>query len=272
MGIRNKKKELFPFAERPLLFGHRGCSNAAPENTMAAFQKILDYGVPGVELDVHLCRTGELVVTHDFNLQRITGLDTAIEDTDYAAIAELDAGVWFSEEFRGEKVPLLDDVMDLLGEKVYYDIEIKTKCRKCGPIESALAETVSKRGFNNRVMISSFNPFSMREMRKIDKTIPTALIYTIHEHVPWYLRRGEGRFLSRPTALKPNRHQITRGKMLFKKEIAGYPIITWTENDPEKAREYLELGVDGIVTNVPEWMLELCREYRALRNRPTDTP
>ena len=74
---RNKKK-LFPFTRYPLLFAHRGCSNAAPENTMAAFQKVLDYNIPGVELDVHICRTGELLVTHDFNLHRVTGFDSPI--------------------------------------------------------------------------------------------------------------------------------------------------------------------------------------------------
>jgi len=82
----------FASADYPLLFGHRGCSSIAPENTLAAFQKILDHGVPGVELDVQLCKSGELVVMHDSNHKRTTGMDAPVTETDYATNSGLDAG------------------------------------------------------------------------------------------------------------------------------------------------------------------------------------
>ncbi|HDQ14938.1 MAG TPA: glycerophosphodiester phosphodiesterase, partial [Sediminispirochaeta sp.] len=99
--MSKKRAGLFPFAQYPLLFGHRGCSIIAPENSMAAFQQILDHKVPGVELDVHMCKSGELVVTHDSNLKRVTGLDADVEDTHWEQIRELEAGSWFSESYRG---------------------------------------------------------------------------------------------------------------------------------------------------------------------------
>ncbi|MFP4178459.1 MAG: glycerophosphodiester phosphodiesterase [Spirochaetaceae bacterium] len=255
--MSTKDKALFSCASPPLLFGHRGCSRAAPENTMAAFGKILEYGVPGVELDVHICKTGELVVTHDDNLKRVTGFDSIIEETDYSTIAELEAGSWFGEEFKGEKVPLLEDVFDLMGSRVYYDIEIKHRTRKCGPLEKKLVEAVNRRGLSERVLFSSFNPFSIREVRRLDKTLLTAVIYVKHKELPWVFRDGGGRFIAKPHVLKPSREKTGRRTMFFKGTLEGYPIIPWTVDDTVEAQRLLSLGVSGIISNVPEKLIPL---------------
>lgn len=258
--MSKKMKSFFPFAQYPLLFGHRGCSKAAPENSLSAFQLILDHGVPGVELDVHICKSGELVVSHDANLKRVTGLDAEIIDTEYAEIAELDAGSWFGEAFAGERIPLLDDVFDLMGERVYYDIEIKNESRVPGQLEQEVVKAVQRRGMQERMMLSSFNPYSIREVRRLDRKIHTAHIYMDHEETPPILRNGLGRFICFPRVLKPNRHQISRGMMFRLHKLEGYPILTWTEDDLAKAKDYLALGVNGIITNVPEQMMETFRE------------
>jgi len=257
--MSKKMKSFFPFAQFPLLFGHRGCSKAAPENSMAAFQLILDKGVPGVELDVHLCKSGELVVTHDTNLKRVTGLEAEIIETEYAEIKELDAGSWFGEAYAGEKIPLLDDVFDLMGDKVYYDIEIKNESRIPGRLEQEVVRVVQKRGMQERMMLSSFNPYSIREVRRLDGKIHTAHIYAEHEGIPPMLRNGLGRFICFPQVLKPNRHKINRRMMFQLQKLEGYPILTWTEDDLVKAESYLEMGANGIITNVPEQMVEYFR-------------
>ncbi len=255
--MSKKMKRLFPFARYPLLFGHRGCSVGAPENSMSAFQLILDNEVPGVELDVHLCKSGELVVTHDSNLKRITGVDAEIADMDYREIALLDAGSWFGEAFAGERIPRLDDVFDLMGDRVYYDIEIKKETKKYGPLEEAVVRAVQRRDMRERMLISSFNPYTIRRVGQLDSDIPTALIYMDHEEVPRLLRNGQGRFICFPTALKPNRLQINKRLMCTRQKLEGYPIIPWTEDDIEQVESYLSLGVNGIITNVPERMLPI---------------
>jgi glycerophosphoryl diester phosphodiesterase len=227
---------------------------------MSAFQLLLDHGVPGVELDVHICKSGELVVTHDANLKRITGLDAMIIDTEYSEIRRLDAGSWFGESYAGERIPLLDEVFDLLGDKVYYDIELKNESRIPGRLEQEVVKTVQRRGMQERMMLSSFNPYSIRAVRRLDHRIHTAHIYSDHETIPRLLRHGLGRFICFPQALKPNRNQISRRMLLHLQKIEGYPIFTWTEDDLEKAKHYLSLGVNGIITNVPEKMLESFRE------------
>jgi glycerophosphoryl diester phosphodiesterase len=253
------KPRLFPGIPRPLVFGHRGCSAAAPENTLASFTKILEYGVPGVELDVHRCRTGELVVIHDDTLKRTAGLDAPVEETDYAEIAGLDAGAWFGPVFTGEKVPLLDEVFELLGENVYYDIEIKNRQRGCGPVEGAVVEAVRKRKLRDRVLVSSFNPYTLREVKRLAPEIFTALIYTNHPELPRPLRNGAGRFICRPDVLKPEKNKVCRRSMFFKGRLEGYPILPWTVDGPEEARRLLILGAEGIISNRPEDLLPLFR-------------
>jgi glycerophosphoryl diester phosphodiesterase len=231
---------------------------------MAAFSKILENGVPGVELDVHLCRSGELVVIHDSVLDRVTGLDAKVSETDYSELSRLDAGSWFGEAFKSERIPLLDDVIDLMGDKVYYDIEIKNQTRVFGSLEQALVEQIRRRGIAPRVLVSSFNPLAIRYVRHAAPELETAVIYSDHPEVPWILRNGFGRFICRPQVLKPNREKINSWSMFMRQTIEGYPIVPWTEDDPARVEEYLDLGVDGIITNLPELMMP---RFQALWSR-----
>ena len=96
----------------PLLFAHRGGKTDAPENTLAAFRWVSENRIAAVELDVHRCATGELVVIHDFRTRRICGADYKVEETPFAVLRSLDAGSSFDKRFAGEKIPLLEEVFD----------------------------------------------------------------------------------------------------------------------------------------------------------------
>ena len=96
---------LLPDRKRPMLFAHRGCSSLAPENTMASFKKAREVGAPGIELDIHVCKSGELVVVHDDTFQRTAGDSRAIADLTLAEIQAIDVG-------KGERPPLLDDGLE----------------------------------------------------------------------------------------------------------------------------------------------------------------
>src|SRR4051812_49737519 len=91
---------------RPLVWGHRGASGEAPENTLAAFSLALAQGADGVELDAQRCASGEVVVIHDASLQRTTGFAAAVTQASYPVVRTLDAGSWKGDRFRGERVPL----------------------------------------------------------------------------------------------------------------------------------------------------------------------
>jgi len=273
MRRKDRTVKLFPFAQYPLLFGHRGCSKLAPENTLASFQQILDHNIPGVELDVQMCSTGEIIVLHDLNLKRTTGLDSLASETGLAEIKKLDAGSWFNKSFAGERIPTLDEVFELLGTSVYYDIEIKHKRKTSGELEKKLAEKIIKWNFQDHVFVSSFNPIAVLGIRKANPLLDTALIYTKTKDIPWYLHNGGGKYICKPNILKPTRRKVNLYTMFLNKNIQDYKIITWTVDNLLKAEKYINLGVDGIITNIPENMIELFHKkwdmYESLKHNST---
>lgn len=244
-----RNSRVFPGESLPLLFAHRGCSADAPENTMAAFRLCPANGVPGVELDVHETADGHIAVIHDFTLARVAGVDMEVEASEYAALRALDVGQWFGPTFAGEPVPLLEDVYELLGRQVYYDIEIKRRTRTVGSLEAKVARFVINRNLEDRCIVSSFNPYSVRAVRRAAPRIPTALIYSRSPGVPHLLRRGAGRLIARTPVLKPSSRQV--------RALVGPPfgrltrktVITWTVDDARLATQLVRMGVDGIISN-----------------------
>lgn len=254
-------EKIFPFANQPLLFGHRGCSKIAPENTLAAFRGILDNNIPGTELDVHRCKSGELVVMHDFNTKRITGVDLVIEETELSVLRKLDAGSKFSENFQGELIPTLDEVLELLGSKVYYDIEIKHRNTTAGPLERDLLKKIQTHNLEDRVIISSFNPFAVRGMKKLAPYLPIAVIYAVSPAVPFIFRRGLGKYIAHPDILKPSKNQITEKLLKKAKKHNSRGIITWVVDKKEDAADLLTSGVGGIISNQPEILKKTVEKF-----------
>jgi glycerophosphoryl diester phosphodiesterase len=246
----------------PLIFGHRGCSADAPENTLAAFRLLLERGVRGVELDVHQCATGEIVVSHDDTLTRTAGVDIDIRSSSLAEIRDHDVGRWFGPEYRGERVPLLSEVLELLRDQVYYDIEIKhyprrggrSDDRRPGSIERAVIELLKTHGVERRSLISSFDPRVVRTCRRIDPSLPGSVIYTNHPDMPWFLREGQGRWLAGANVMKPSYEQVDRS-VVERHHRRGRRVIVWTIDSPAEANAAVRAGVDGIVSNRPDALL-----------------
>jgi glycerophosphoryl diester phosphodiesterase len=249
--------------EGPLLFGHRGYSATAPENTLAAFGMCLERHVPGVELDVHLCKTGELVVVHDSNLRRVSGKDLLVEELSFPELRKIDVGSHKGSRYANERVPLLSEVFGLCGDRLYYDIELKSSDLKDIGLEQKTWDTIGSFGLGHRCMVSSFNPFALKRFDRIaDHTIPTAVIYEDTEGVPRIFRHGWGRHIARCSYLKPDKRQVTRQTMARLHERKGYPVCTWTVETETEAEDLLALGVDGIIANAPGDFLDLVSRYR----------
>lgn len=264
----------YPFvyldAELPLLYAHRGYSKRAPENTLAAFEAARSAAIPGVELDVHRARSGELVVIHDFNLKRITGEDLVVEECDLSTLRSLDAGAWFGASFAGERIPLLSEVFDTLADAVYYDVEIKSRGVEDHGLASALVELIRAKRLAHRCLISSFNPYAVRAAKRLALEIPTAIIYSNDREIVPFLRHGEGRFISGCQVLKPDFRKITPWGMFVNQRLLGYPVITWTVDDVRLAERLLRCGATGLISNDPEPLLPLTEgdwrsRFRAVR-------
>src|SRR5512140_205883 len=111
---------------RPLLVAHRGSSGTAPENTMAAFRKAIAAGVDMIELDVRMSKDYHLIVLHDSTVRRTTNGPGRVCGMSLQELKSLDAGSWFGPRFRGEQIPTLREVMELLPARVGLNSEVKT--------------------------------------------------------------------------------------------------------------------------------------------------
>ena len=220
---------------RPLLFAHRGRSALAPENTHAAFSLAWESGIPGIELDIRLCRSGELVVFHDDDLERITGKTGAIEDMDISTIKEFDAGSRHSEGFANERIPTLREVFEAAPDNVYFDIEIKPHQRNSSDIASRLQPILLDFKMNGRCIISSFYPSAVRAAKAKCAGHPTAFIYSTSHADEHKFKHTAARLLSDAPILKPQWQktiQILEGGG----PQARKPLLPWTINDASVAK------------------------------------
>jgi glycerophosphoryl diester phosphodiesterase len=266
---------LLPDRPRPLIFAHRGCSSLAPENTLAAFRKARDIGAPGIELDIHVCRTGELVVAHDDNFLRtvpegLNGAGRPIEELEYAEIRAIDVGAAFGRQsgvqearaaepgaFRGERPPLLEQVLEEFCPGMYIDIELKTRKTKDDPLPVLAADMLNH--FGDRVLksvtVSSFNPFCLLAFKKHCPAVPTAIIWSADKGVPPLLRYGFGRIISRCDYLKPVYRQVNRLSVFRFRTLEGRPLVPWTVDEKALAQGLLKTGCEGIISNRPQDLL-----------------
>lgn len=262
-----RTKLVLPEATRPLLLAHRGVSSLAPENTLAAFRKAKELGIPGVELDVHLTKTGELVVIHDESIKRTGRIydasmdepteapDITVENSTWEELQQYDFGVWCAKEFAGEKLPLLSEVLDVLGSDMYVDIEIKVDTVRCKAVAKKTAEVLAEALLKNpenphRFVASSFNPLAILQFKKFSN-IPTALIYESSPKAPFFIRGGKGKLICSTDVLKPCWKDYT-GKE--KKEV-----WVWTVDSADDAKKLIAEGVKGICSNRPQDILPLLK-------------
>ncbi len=245
---------LFPDLPRPWIFAHRGFSARKPENTLSAFEAAREYGAAGVELDIQLCSTGELVVFHDWTVDRMTGESGTVSEMSWRELRKLSVA-------GEERIPLLNEVFDRLGRDLYYDIEIKTREREPTGIEQALGSMIQSRGLADRILVSSFNPVPLRELRRMHPEIPTSVIYSRSSELPWILRGGFGRYIAGTDAIKPD-HKLVGAFSMFRNRLTRTPVIPWTIDDPDEARRLIALRCDGLITNEPALIAEAIREPR----------
>jgi glycerophosphoryl diester phosphodiesterase len=252
--IRNLSPEHFLRQEKlkPFIFGHRGYSSRAPENSLPAFTACAEAGVPGIELDVHLTRDGHLVIIHDHSTKRTTGVEGSVEALSLQELKQLDIGSWSGSAFTGERIMTLKELLNHFGDAFYYDIELKDRAHGDSGIAAAAVTIIEEAGLENRCFLSSFNPYPLAAAAKLKTRIPAAIIYCTSKEVPWILRHGAGRFLASTPIVKPGYKQTGPLSMKLFRALEGRAVIPWTVDDPEIGRNILKLGADGLISNDPE--------------------
>jgi glycerophosphoryl diester phosphodiesterase len=226
---------------------------------MAAFKKARQVGAPGIELDIHVCASGELVVIHDDSFKRTGGDGRMVKDLTLDEIRAIDVGAFFHPAFKGEHPLLLEEVLEECCPGMYVDIELKTRKTKNDPLPGLLAEGLKKMGeeVQRAISVSSFNPVSLMNFKKLCPHIPTALIWSADREVPPLLRFGLGCLLAGNDYLKPVHLQVPPPGPVKFALWRGRPVVPWTVDDPALARRMLRAGCAGIITNKPQDMTKL---------------
>ena len=237
---------------KPQIFAHRGARRVAPENTLPAFAAALEMGADGIELDVHLSADGQLVVIHDFSVEKTTDGRGQVAQMSAAELRSLDAGSHFSAAFAGTRIPTLVEVLDLVGDRCRINIEIKSNDPYARDASDAVAALISARSLYGQVIVSSFNPVTLIKLRHLDETIALGMLYD--RDLPVFLRRTWAGPPITPKAQHPHHGLVDAAYMEWARAI-GSQVNTWTVNEPEEARRLAALGVDTLITDVPDVLL-----------------
>lgn len=238
-----------------LNYAHRGASGYCPENTMAAFEKAVELGCDGIETDVQLTKDGILVLCHDERLDRTTNGTGFIAETNYSDIEKLDAGIKFGDEFKGVKVPVLDELLELVKKNnIMLNIEIKNSVIDYKNIEEMIIKRINDYDLKHKIIISSFNHYSLSRCRTIDNTIKLGALYECRIYQP-------GKYASelKLDAVHPGFYTLDEETI---KEIKSKDMMinAWTVNEEKYMRMLIKAGVDGIITNYPDKLNKVIEE------------
>ena len=241
----------------PKIIGHRGAPHIAPENTMASFQAAIELGVDGIETDVQLTNDGCLIICHDETLDRTTNGKGFLKDFNLKEIKNLSAGEWFSPDYKDEKIPTLKDFFDLVHNKnLLINIEIKSGIVFYPGIEQKVIQMIYQYNIKDRVILSSFNHYSLLECKKIDSSIKTGALYMEGLVNPWEYAAKIG-----ADALHPLFYNIRPEIMKGIKENK-IMVNTFTVNHEEQMKYIIGLEVDGIITDYPDKLLRIKKEMK----------
>ena len=225
---------------RPFLWAHRGASSCAPENTMAAFTAAVAGGADGLELDIHLSCDGVPVVIHDETLERTTDGCGHVAEMTLQQLQRLDAGSWFSAEFKGEPIPLLEEVLRAFAGQLRLNLELKEF--SAGMVMLKLLKQYPSAD----IVVSSFNYELLKRLRAVDDDLALAVLFEIGN---WRYAVQVVRELS-ACAFHPSVSQVN-SPMLATCKQAGLPVSVWTVDDVCVAKSLVKDGVSGLFTNDP---------------------
>ena len=232
----------------PLVIAHRGASGTCPENTLVAFARAASLGAPMIELDVQLTCDGEVVVMHDWTLERTTDGAGAVRERTLAEIRQLDAGAWFGATFRGTRVPTLAEVLSAVS----LAVNVELKPVGDDGLEARALAVVESAGALERVVFSSFEAGALERLRARSARAPLAVLWDtgpIADAVARAERVGA-------RALHLRKDRVTP-EALAGAAAAGLPVRAWTVNERGEMDRLVAAGVEGVFTDFPERFLHI---------------
>lgn len=239
---------------------HRGASSYYPENTMSAFKAAHRMQADMIELDVGLTKDKKAVVFHDTKLKRCTDATGKLHDTRWSDLQELDAGSWFQETFRGERIPLLKEVLDFAKDTIPLNIEIKQEAvtdQKEDGIEYIIAGQVRDAGMTDQVLVSSFDYSAIEYLAESFSDIPTAVLFNKKKDREKSPKALVEKY--RATAFHCSKREL-KPDWITECRTTDIPLLVYTVNREKKMNALIESGVSGIFTDRPDILRKRIRE------------
>ncbi len=265
-------KAIYKDMPQPAVFAHRGGAGLWPENTLFAFQKAWDLGVDVLEMDVHITRDGQVVVIHDSTVDRTTNGTGAVRDLTLAEIQALDAGYRFTPDdgktypYRGKgiRIPTLEEVFDAFPD-ARFNIEVKPNDPAAAVI---VAKVIKAKGVQDRVIVGSFHHEVVQALRR---ELPHVATFASRQEIMsfWIFQtlrlprawRPVPDTLQVPVTYRLSGRKVTvlTPRFVRSAHSLGVRVDVWTINDPDEMARLLDMGVDGIMTDYPDKLLELMK-------------
>jgi len=243
-------------APRPADFvriGHRGASGECPENTLASFRRALELDVAMIECDLQLTSDGHVVVFHDWTLERTSNGSGVVCELPLAALRRLDAGAWRASRFAGERVPTLDETLDLVLPRAELNLELKSRGSRddARRLADAAIAAVAARGAFDRVIFSSFDPVCVEAARAASAEARVGILW---DEPPfdgaWQLAAATG-----AVALHPRASTVTPA-LVAEAHRRGLAVYVWTVNALDDMLRLARAGVDGLMSDHPARLAE----------------
>lgn len=242
------------------IIGHRGAKAYYPENTLLSFQKALEMGADGIELDIHYTKDGEIVVFHDFTLDRMTGAEGNIYDWTLEALQDLTVEAYG----QTDEIPTLEAVLQALlefqeetGKEVVLNVELKAGSAMYKGIEArtvALCDRYLKR---SQVIYSSFDHYALKTIKELGEDLQIGILTMAGMVAPWTYVQALGADFYHPYYMTLMGYDVLKG--LTDEEI---PINAYTVNETEAAKPLLQAGIAGLITDVPDLMIALRKQVQ----------
>jgi len=241
----------------PAVFAHRGASAYAPENTLSAFKLAINQNADGIELDVTLAADGQVVVIHDTTIDRTTTGKGHVRFMDLSTLRQFDAGSWFGPAHAGERIPTLNEALEVIGDKVITNIEIQPFSSPLRQTTEKVVSLVAHHGLEDTIIFSSFNPRALIQIHQQLPAVSIGILLRPGKLGTWAKLIFDGWVNYR--SIHPHYSTVTP-KMIQRAKTEGRRVIAYTVNQPEDIRRLFAMGIDGIFTDDPQLALKIRAE------------
>lgn len=237
------------FDDDVIVIAHRGAAGSAPENTLASVALAVEQGADMVEIDVQESADGEIVVIHDSDLMRVGGSPLKIWEAGYAELQQVDVGSWYGPQFRGQRLPTLEQVLELCKGRSMVDIELKYYGHN-ERLEERVADIVERTGMENQIVLMSLVNDIVVSMKALR---PAWTVGLLTATAVGDLTRSDADFLAVHVG-------IASSRFVRRAHAAGKEVYVWTVNDELNMSRMMSRGVDGVITDHPALARQVIEE------------